>query len=246
MVVPIIWQLATITAIKQETPTVKTFGFSLPALTQHRAGQHYDVRLRAPDGYVAQRSYSIASAPENPSTLELTVERIDGGEVSGYLHDVAVLGDRIEIRGPIGGYFVWEAKQGDPLLLIGGGSGVVPLMAMLRHRQAVGATIPTRLLFSTRSAESVIYREELDAMAPKGSGLDAIYTLTRQQPPGWTGYSRRIDPAMLATVAEPLGQQPLVYVCGSTLMVEAAANGLVEIGIGPERIRTERFGPTGN
>ncbi len=246
MVVPIIWQLATITAIKQETPTVKTFGFSLPALTQHRAGQHYDVRLRAPDGYVAQRSYSIASAPENPSTLELTVERIDGGEVSGYLHDVAVLGDRIEIRGPIGGYFVWEAKQGGPLLLIGGGSGVVPLMAMLRHRQAVGATIPTRLLFSTRSAESVIYREELDAMATKGSGLDAIYTLTRQQPPGWTGYSRRIDPAMLATVAEPLGQQPLVYVCGSTLMVEAAANGLVEIGIGPERIRTERFGPTGN
>jgi ferredoxin-NADP reductase len=213
---------------------------------RHRAGQHYDVRLTAPDGYVAQRSYSIASAPETEGGVELTVEHVADGEVSGYLHEVAMTGDRVEVRGPIGGYFVWEAKLGGPLLLIAGGSGVVPLMAMLRHRKAAGAMAPTRLIYSARSVDELIYREELDALARDGSGLEVVYTLTRSQPPGWTGYTRRIDAAMLATVAGPLGRTPLVYLCGPTLMVEAAANALVEIGIGADRIRAERFGPSGN
>lgn len=243
MVEPIAWQLATISAIRQETPSVKTFSLRPPEWMRHRAGQHCDLRLRAPDGYVAQRSYSIASAPEL-GDVELTVERLEDGEVSDYLHAVAVVGDRIEMRGPIGGYFVWEAGQGGPLLLVAGGSGVVPLMAMLRHRKAAGGGVPTRLLYSARSAEDLIYRAELDAMAAEDPALEVIYTLTRRQPPGWTGPSRRIDAGMLAEVAGPLGPQPLVYVCGPTLMVEAATGGLVEIGIGAERIRAERFGPS--
>jgi ferredoxin-NADP reductase len=243
MVEPIAWQLATISAIRQETPSVKTFSLRPPEWMRHRAGQHCDLRLRAPDGYVAQRSYSIASAPEL-GDVELTVERLEDGEVSDYLHAVAVVGDRIEMRGPIGGYFVWEAGQGGPLLLVAGGSGVVPLMAMLRHRKAAGGGVPTRLLYSARSADDLIYRAELDAMAAEDPALEVIYTLTRRQPPGWTGPSRRIDAGMLAEVAGPLGPQPLVYVCGPTLMVEAATGGLVEIGIGAERIRAERFGPS--
>lgn len=242
----ITWQLATISSIRRETPTVKTFGFRLPAPMQHRAGQHYDVRLRAEDGYVAQRSYSIASAPGTDRDLELTIELVEDGEVSGYLHEVSVPGDLIELRGPIGGYFVWEPGQGGPLLLVGGGSGVVPLMAMLRHRKAAGAAIPARLLYSARSAEDLIFRDELDALAADGSGLEVFYTLTRRQPDGWAGYARRIDLPMLAAVAAPLGPSPLVYVCGPTLMVEAAAGGLVDVRIGADRIRTERFGATGD
>ncbi|MEP7239707.1 MAG: ferredoxin reductase [Devosia sp.] len=243
---PIEWQIATISAITPETPEVKTFGLSLPAWMRHQAGQHYDVRLRAPDGYVAQRSYSIASAPETMGRVDLTVEHIDGGEVSGYLHEVPMVGDRIEVRGPIGGYFVWDEKKGGPLLLIAGGSGVVPLMAMLRHRKAVGSTVPTRLLFSARSFDDLIYREELAALAADGSGLEVRFTLTRSQPPGWTGFTRRIDLPMLTEVAGPLGREPLCYICGPTLLVEAAANGLGDLGIAPGRIRTERFGPTGS
>jgi ferredoxin-NADP reductase len=243
---PIEWQIATLTAIKRETPGVKTFTLALPAWVPHRAGQHYDIRLTAPDGYQAQRSYSIASAPEREGQIDLTVERIEDGEVSTYLHDVLVPGDQVEVRGPIGGYFVWEAALGGPLLLVAGGSGVVPLMAMLRHRQAAGAQIRVRLLYSSRTFDSIIYRDELADLSSSGTGLDVIHTLTRAQPPGWTGYARRIDPAMLTEVVRPLGRSPQVFICGPTLLVEAAANGLVQAGIGASRIRTERFGPSGS
>lgn len=246
MLEPIPWQLATISAIRQETPTVKTFRFELPSLVRHRAGHHYDVRLRAPDGYVAQRSYSVASAPEDDGELELTIELVTDGEVSGHLHANAVVGDRIELRGPIGGYFVWETAKGGPLLLVGGGSGVVPLMSMLRHRRSAGSKISARLLYSARSADDLIFRDELDAMALDSPEFAVTYTLTRRQPRDWAGHRRRIDPAMLSEVAHTLGPHPLTYVCGPTPMVEAAANGLVDIGFGPDRIRTERFGPTGS
>jgi ferredoxin-NADP reductase len=242
----IAWQIATVGGIRTETPTVKTFALQLPAWMRHRAGQHYDVRLTAPDGYQAQRSYSIASAPEAEGAVELTVERIADGEVSGYMHDVLMAGDRIEVRGPIGGYFVWDGMQSGPLLLIAGGSGVVPLMAMLRHRAAAGARVPTRLLFSAKSAEDLIYRRELDGLAADGSGLEVVYTLTRSQPAGWRGYSRRIDAAMLREVAAPLGPSALCYICGPTLLVEAAAGGLAAVGLKDTQIKTERFGPTGS
>jgi ferredoxin-NADP reductase len=243
---PIEWQIATVTTIKPETAKVKSFSLALPNWAPHRAGQHYDIRLTAADGYQAQRSYSIASAPERAGQIDLSIERIDDGEVSSYLHDVLVPGDQVEVRGPVGGYFVWEATQGGPLLLIGGGSGVVPLMAMLRHRKAAGATVPTRLLYSSRTFEDVIYREELEGLHAGRSGLEVIHTLTRSQPPGWAGYTRRIDQAMLSEVARPLGRSPQVFICGPTLLVEAAANGLVQAGIKADRIRTERFGPSGS
>jgi ferredoxin-NADP reductase len=243
---PIEWQIATVTAIKPETAKVKSFSLALPNWSPHRAGQHYDIRLTAADGYQAQRSYSIASAPERAGQIDLSIERIEDGEVSSYLHDVLVPGDQVEVRGPVGGYFVWEAAQGGPLLLIGGGSGVVPLMAMLRHRKAAGATVPTRLLYSSRTFEDVIYREELDGLHAGRSGLEVIHTLTRSQPAGWAGYTRRIDQAMLSEVARPLGKSPQVFICGPTLLVEAAANGLVQAGIKADRIRTERFGPSGS
>ena len=240
---PLEWQLATVTTIRDETPRVKSFTLALPDWSPHRAGQHYDLRLTAPDGYQAQRSYSIASEPERAGEIDLTVERLPDGEVSTYLHDVVVVGDLVELRGPIGGYFVWEAAQGGPLLLVAGGSGVVPLMAMLRHRAAAGSDVPARLLYSSRTPGDLIYGEELERL--RGDGLEVFHTFTRAQPPGWTGYARRIDAAMLREVALPLGAAPRAYVCGPTLLVEGAANGLVEAGIPPERIRTERFGPTG-
>jgi ferredoxin-NADP reductase len=242
---PLAWQIASVTALKSETPRVKTITLALPAWMPHRAGQHYDVRLTAPDGYQAQRSYSVASPPEQAGAIDLTVERLDEGEVSPYLHDVLVVGDQLEVRGPIGGYFVWEAGRDGPLLLVAGGSGIVPLMAMLRHRAAVGARIPTRLLYSSRTPEDVIYHAELEQLAAAGTGLDVIHTFTRVQPPGWTGYARRIDAEMLREVALPLGTAPQAFICGPTLLVEAAASGLVQRSIPPERIRTERFGPTG-
>jgi ferredoxin-NADP reductase len=238
------WQLATITAVRDETPTVRTFTLGLPDWGGHRAGQHVDLRLTAEDGYSVQRSYSIASEPERSGEIDVTVERIPGGEVSPFLHEVAVPGDRLEVRGPIGGYFVWEASLGGPLLLVGGGSGVVPLMAMARHRARAGPAIPARLLFSSRGPEEIIYREELDGLAD-GTGFDVVHTLTRQQPPGWHGYARRIDEAMLAEVIQPLGAAIRAYACGPTALVETVANGLVRLGLPPDRIRTERFGPTG-
>ena len=242
---PIEWQIATVSAIKPETAKTKSFTLTLPAWMPHRAGQHYDVRLTAADGYQAQRSYSIASAPERTGQVDLTVERIEDGEVSTYLHDVVVPGDQIEVRGPIGGYFVWEVRQGGPLLLIAGGSGVVPLMAMLRHRVAAGAKVPARLLYSSRMPEDVIYRAELDQIAMPGAGLEVFHTFTRSQPPGWTGYARRIDAPMLREVAGPLTKGAQVFICGPTLLVESAANRLVQIGVPANQIRTERFGPSG-
>lgn len=246
MAAPIAWQIANVAAIREETPGVKTIALSLPQWMRHRAGQHYDVRLTAPDGYQAQRSYSIASAPETEGQVELTVERVAEGEVSGYLHDVLMAGDLIEVRGPIGGYFVWDASVAGPLLLIAGGSGIVPLMAMLRHRAAAGAQSPARLLYSARSADDLIYRNELERLAADGSGLQVFYTLTRSQPAGWTGFSRRIDPAMLREVTVGLGSSPMVFICGPTLMVEAAASGLQVAGIAAQNIKTERFGPSGS
>jgi len=245
MPTPLTWQIATVDEIRPETAEVKTFTLRLPAWRAHRAGQHYDVRLTAEDGYRAQRSYSIASPPTRTGVVDLTIERIADGEVSPYFHDVLVAGDQVEVRGPIGGYFVWEPALGGPLLLIAGGSGVVPLMAMLRERAAAGADTPTALLASWRTIDDVIYRAELEALGAAGDGLLVVHTLTRAQPSGWTGYARRIDGPMLAEVRTPLGSDPLVYICGPTLLVEAAANGLVEGGVPAARVRTERFGPTG-
>jgi ferredoxin-NADP reductase len=239
------WQIATVSDVILETAKVKTFTLALPAWTRHRPGQHYDVRLTAEDGYQAQRSYSIASAPEREGEIDITVERIEDGEVSTYMHDVLIPGDRIEVRGPIGGYFVWEASMTEPLLLICGGSGVVPLMSMIRHRIDAGAMNPTRLLYSSRTFEDIIYYSELEKLREADGGLQIFHTLTRSQPGGWNGYVRRIDKDMLNEVAGPLGRSVQVYICGPTLLVEAAANTLVKIGIDSILIRTERFGPTG-
>jgi ferredoxin-NADP reductase len=239
------WQIATVTDIRQETPMVKSFTFSLPAFQPHLAGQHYDIRLTAEDGYQAQRSYSIASEPMRTGEIVLTVDRIPDGEVSTYLHDVVVPGDRVELRGPIGGYFVWEASLGGPLLLIGGGSGVVPLLSMLRHRAGAGSHVPTALVYSSRTRDDVIAFEELDRLARADPSLRLLLTLTRSQPPGWTGYSRRIDADMLRDAIQPLGGGVKTFICGPTLLVEAAAESLVGLGLPAGQIKTERFGPTG-
>ncbi len=241
---PIAWQIATVTAIRAETPEVSSFTLALPARLPHRAGQHYDVRLTALDGYQAQRSYSIASPPSRAGEIDLTIERIADGEVSPYFHDVVEVGDRVELRGPIGGYFVWEPALSGPLLLIAGGSGVVPLMAMLRERAAAAEPPPAVLLHSSRTFDDVIYREELAGLDDADDRLRVISTLTREQPADWTGYDRRIDRPMLSEAIAAAGSQPLVYICGPTLLVEAAANLLVELGVPPARVRTERFGPT--
>jgi ferredoxin-NADP reductase len=248
MASPIAWRLATITGVRDETPTVRSFTLSIPDWAGHRAGQHVDLRLTAADGYSVERSYSIASEPERSGEIDLTVERIEDGEVSPFLHDVVVPGDRIEVRGPIGGYFVWEAsgaRAAEPLFLVAGGSGVVPLMAMLRHRARSGALNPARLLFSSRHLEEVIYREELDRLAAAGDGLEVVHTLTRSQPPGWMGFARRIDDRMIGEVLAPLGSGARSFICGPTALVEVAANALVSRGLPADRVRTERFGPTG-
>jgi ferredoxin-NADP reductase len=239
------WQVGTVTAIRVETEQTKSFTLGLPKWMAHRPGQHYDVRLTAPDGYQTQRSYSVASAPERVGEIELTVERIADGEVSPYLHDVLAPGDQLEVRGPIGGYFVWEVAMGGPLLLIGGGSGVVPLIAMLRHRAAQRSMVPTRLLYSSRTPAGVIYRGELDRLAGSDRAFEAFLTLTRQTPTDWKGYRRRIDAAMLDEVIRPFEQRARVYVCGPTSLVEAVANALVQMRLPTQQIRTERFGPTG-
>ena len=222
-----------------ETPRVRSIVLDPPDWHGHLAGQHVDVRLTAEDGYQAQRSYSIASAPEDEH-LVLTVERLDDGEVSPYLVDELRPGDELELRGPIGGYFVWEASTGGPLLLVAGGSGVVPFRSMLRHRAAARSSAPARLLYSSRSLDEVIYRDELEHL-----GTDVRLTLTREQPDGWTGYGRRIDADLLAEVAWPPEERPLVYVCGPTAFVEVAASSLVGLGHDAGRIKTERFGATG-
>jgi ferredoxin-NADP reductase len=213
-----------------------------PAWPGHLAGQHVDVRLTAEDGYQAERSYSVASAPED-ELLALTVERLADGEVSPYLVDELQPGDQLELRGPIGGYFVWQESLGGPLLLLAGGSGIVPLRAILRHRAATGSSIPARLLYSVRSQEEIIYRSELDAFA--GGGVEVQYTLTRERPEGWSGHLGRIDDELLQQISWAPAQRPLVYVCGPNGFVEQASSGLVRLGHDPLLVRTERFGPTG-
>ena len=236
------WQIARLTKITRETPRTKTFTLELPQWQRHRAGQHYDVRLTAEDGYQAQRSYSIASPPEQTGEIELTVDLIPEGEISSYLHDSLAIGNPLEVRGPIGGYFVWGQELAHlPLLMIAGGSGVVPFRAMLQHRGAIGATNATTLLYSARTPEELIYREELEQLAQQPHGVDLRLTLTRQTPPGWTGYQRRIDAAMLGDVLHHFGTHPQCFVCGSNGLVEQVANSLVDLGVPPDFIRTERF-----
>ena len=236
------WQLGEVAELIQETPRVSTLVLAAPGWAGHRPGQHIDVRLTAEDGYQAQRSYSIASAPTE-GRLAITVERLEDGEVSPYLVGELVVGDRLEFRGPIGGYFVWDGTDaGRPLLLVGGGSGVVPLMSMVRHRTVIGAATPVRLLVSSRSIDDVIYGAELKSRA---DGISVFQALTRTQPPGWDGFSRRIDQEMLEQVAWPAADAPLAFVCGPTSFVETAAEILVKLGHAPGSIKTERFGATG-
>jgi ferredoxin-NADP reductase len=234
------WQAATVASVMDETPKVRTLVLEVPDWPGHQAGQHVDIRLTADDGYQAERAYSIASAPGE--ALALTVERLDDGEVSPYLTEELRPGDELEVRGPIGGYFVWEPAVGGPLLLAAGGSGVVPLRAILRERSLAGSPVPVRLLYSSRSLQDVIYRAELDKAT---DGVSVIHALTRSQPPGWTGYARRVDAQMLAEVAWPVADAPLAYVCGPTSFVEAVAAGLVGLGYPAGRVKTERFGATG-
>jgi ferredoxin-NADP reductase len=237
------WRVAEVVDVVPETRSVRSLVLDVPDWPGHRAGQHVDVRLTAEDGYQAQRSYSIASAPGD-ERIALTVERLDDGEVSPYLVDVLRAGDGLELRGPIGGYFVWEPGSGDPLLLVAGGSGIVPLMAILRQRALLESDVPVRLVYSSRTYDEVIYRSELDALGARGNGLEVVHTLTRSQPPGWTGYARRVDRAMLEEVAWPRAAG-LAFVCGPTGFVETVAGTLVALAYPPERVKTERFGPTG-
>jgi ferredoxin-NADP reductase len=246
----ITWRLVTVVDVQVETLRTRTLVLEVPGWPGHRAGQHVDVRLTAEDGYQAQRSYSIASAPEDAG-VALTVDRLDDGEVSPYLTDVLRRGDRLELRGPIGGYFVWDAAVGGPLLLVAGGSGIVPLMAMLRHRAAVLETaearrdVPARLLYSSRRWDEVIYRDALARLADDDATLEVVLTLTREVPREWTGFQRRIDRTMLAEVAWPPSERPHVFVCGPTALVETAATALVELGHDTTLVKTERFGPSG-
>ena len=241
------WQIATVVAITSETERVNTYTLRLPQWTPHRAGQHYDLRLTAPDGYQTERSYSIASPPEQTGEIALTVEWISGGEVSGYLYEGVAVGDELEVRGPIGGYFVWPVDGvAASLLLVAGGSGVVPLMALLRHRQRAGLANPVALLFSVRSPDEVIYQRELEALAQTDPTFTLLLTYTRRAPGGWVGYRRRLDAAMLAEARGYLPGPPQCYVCGPTGLVEKAATLLQAQGLPDNAIRTERFGPTGS
>jgi ferredoxin-NADP reductase len=238
------WQTAEVRKVIAETPRVKSLVLHVADWPGHLPGQHVDIRLTGEDGYQAQRSYSIASASETPD-LMLTVERIGEGEVSPYLTNELRIGDRFELRGPVGGYFVWHVAVGGPLFLIGGGSGIAPLMAMLRHRSAARSTSPAILLYSSRTFEDIIYRDEFDRLAAPGNGLTVVHTLTRAQPAGWTGGTRRIDRDMLTTFGFPASACARCFVCGPTSLVEATARSLLSLGHERNLIKTERFGPTG-
>ena len=248
----IAWRVATVTDVITETPDTRTLVLDVPDWPGHRAGQHVDVRLTAEDGYQTERSYSIASPPEDPR-VALTVERLNDGEVSPYLSDELRPGDKLELRGPIGGYFVWDVQIGGPLFLVAGGSGIVPLMAMLKHRKAalalagpdLRAQLSARLLYSSRRWDYVIYREELARLAEADTTVEVFHTITRDPPEGWTGFRRRIDRQMLETVGWAPADRPRVFVCGPTPLVESVAGTLVEIGHAPALVKTERFGPTG-
>jgi ferredoxin-NADP reductase len=230
--VPGRWQIGTVTRIKPETPRVKSFRIDLPMWMPHLPGQHYDVRLTDPDGYRAQRSYSIASSPLDEGEIELTIDRLEDGEVSPYFHDVVREGDQVEVRGPFTSYFVWRGEK--PILLVGGGSGVVPLMCMLRHRRRTMPDLPMRLVYSIRNADDVIYADEL--------GDDAVLTYTRETPDGWDGHTGHIDAELIAQAEISDG---LAFVCGSNGFVETGSQLLLDAGYDPQQIRTERFGPTG-
>ena len=238
------WQIARVVEVRAETAGAATVAFHVPYWAGHTAGQHLDLRLTAEDGYQAERSYSIASPPEG-ATVDITVERIEDGEVSPFLVGELRAGDEIELRGPIGGYFAWRVDDGGPLLLVAGGSGIVPLMAMVRHRTAAMSDVPTRMVASARTLDDLLYRPELDELAARGDGFDVHVTLTRETPAGWTGYARRVDRDLLSEVAWPAREAPRVFVCGPTPFVERAAEILVALGHAPGRVKTERFGPTG-
>jgi ferredoxin-NADP reductase len=240
---PIVWHTATVSALHEETVRARTITIDVPGWPGHAAGQHVDLRLTAADGYQAQRSYSIASAPEDPQ-LALTVERIDDGEVSPYLVDELRTGDQFEVRGPVGGHFTWRVQDGGPLLLVAGGSGLVPLISMLRHRQARNDATEARLLVSSSSWDELLYSEELKRISAEPR-VEVRITLTRSQLPGWTGFDRRLDAEMLTAVGPGPDAEPRIFVCGPTAFVERAADLLVELGYGPGAIRAERFGPTG-
>jgi ferredoxin-NADP reductase len=240
---PLLWRTATVREVLVESVSARTLVLDVPGWPGHRAGQHVDVRLTAEDGYQAQRSYSIASAPE-ADALALTVERIDDGEVSPYLADDVQPGDQFEVRGPIGGHFTWAVADGGPLLLVAGGSGLVPLMAMLRHRAAQGSAIPAHVLVSVRDPAHRLYADEMAALEP-ARGLHVAWTYTREAPAGWTGWRRRVDGAMLAELGPPAEARPRAFVCGPTPFVEEAADLLVRAGHEPGRVHAERFGPTG-
>ncbi len=239
------WQVATVESITIETYRVKTYRLRLPNWEPFLPGMHYDVRLTAADGYQAQRSYSIAIGPETANVVDLTVEKIDGGEVSPYFHDVVIVGDRVEVRGPIGGPIAWTGSMGGPLLLIGAGSGIVPLMSILRHRENAARHVQTLLLYSSRSPEDVIFGDELDALADARNGLQVAHTFTRVTPEDWDGFDRRVDAEMISDVFDRLGAVGRAYVCGPEGFVETVANALVAAGVNPELSRTERFGPVG-
>ena len=240
---PIRWRLATVIGLREETSHARSIRLHVPAWPGHIAGQHVDVRLTAEDGYQTERSYSIASAPED-AEVALTVERIADGEVSPYLTEGLRPGDDLELRGPIGGYFNWRSDDGGPLLLIAGGSGLVPLMSMLRHRAGTSSTVEARLLVSARSLPDVLYHDELETLAAAG-GLALHYTFTRISPPGWDGFARRVDAEMLSLIGPAPERHPRIFVCGPTAFVEQAAEALVQLGHEPAAVRTERFGPTG-
>ena len=236
------WRLGTVVELVDETARARSIVLDVPDWPGHLAGQHVDVRLTAEDGYQAQRSYSIASAPGD-DTVVLTVELLEDGEVSPYLVGELRPGDQLELRGPVGGYFVWEESLGGPVFLVAGGSGVVPFRSIVRHRAEIGSDVQLRLLYSARSIDDVLYRAELERL--ELSGVDVRFTLTRAWPEGWQGYRGRIDRELLADAAWPADDRPLVYICGPTAFVETAASVLVELGHDPARIRTERFGATG-
>jgi ferredoxin-NADP reductase len=237
-----VWRSATVAGIREETVSARTLVLDVPGWPGHVAGQHVDVRLTAEDGYTAQRSYSLAS---DPSTVEVTVQRVPRGEVSPWLCDIAMVGDQFEVRGPVGGYFTWSPERTEPVLLVAGGSGIVPLMAMARARAAAGSRVPFRLVYSVRDPDTLIYGEELARRVRDDAGLDVTIVYTRQTPPGWTRPPGRLDAALLGQAGWPPDFGPACYVCGPTSFVEAVADLLVDAGHAPAAVRTERFGPTG-